>query len=71
MDLTLTLSILIAALAAALAANLLSRRPAKPGRVWTIPYNGVQFLALLVAILMLAHLVTLLTGQPFAGRAGR
>lgn len=69
MDLPLTVILLILALAVILWANIMSRRPHPIGRVWTVPYNALQFLAILLAIAMAAHLVTLLTGKPFAGRA--
>jgi hypothetical protein len=35
-----------------------------------IPLGAVQFLALLVAILMVAHLISLLTGVELTGRRG-
>ncbi len=43
---------------------------AGPGNAPLIPYGGIQFVALVAMILMLAHLVTLLTGRPFTGRQG-
>jgi hypothetical protein len=33
-----------------------------------VPYTAIQVVAVLVIILMLAHLVSLLTGQPLKGR---
>jgi hypothetical protein len=30
-----------------------------------VPWLGVQFLAVAIALIMLAHLVSLLTGRPF------
>jgi hypothetical protein len=41
------------------------RRPHEPGRLPLVPLGAVQFVALVGAVLMLAHLVTLLTGTPF------
>lgn len=70
MNLHITAALLIVALLATIAANLLSRRPQRPDRVWHLPYNAIQFAGILIAILMLAHLVTLLSGKPFAGRMG-
>ena len=68
------LGVTIASLAISLAvlglANFMSRRPAKPGSVRMVPYHAVQFLALVAVLLMLAHLVSLLTGTPFTGRLG-
>jgi hypothetical protein len=40
-------------------ANIMSRRPKEIGRAWTIPWNGLQFVFILVAILMIRHLITL------------
>lgn len=70
MDLATTLTLLIAALAVIVVSHVMLRRPRPFGRVWTVPYNGLQFVAILIAIAMAAHLVTLLTGKPFAGRMG-
>jgi hypothetical protein len=33
-----------------------------------VPYTAIQVVAVLVIIVMLAHLVSLLTGQPLQGR---
>ncbi len=66
-----TLTILGIAVVVFVAANLISRRPPPLGEVRLVPYAAIQFIALLVAILMLAHLVTLITGTPFVGRSGR
>lgn len=66
----LTPTLIVLALCAALfgVANYISRRPAELGRPRLVPWHGVQFLALIGMVLMLAHLVTLLTGQPLVGR---
>lgn len=40
-------------------------RPHEPGRLPLVPMGVVQFVALVGAVLMLAHVVTLLTGTPF------
>ena len=50
-------------------ANYRSRQPRAPGNPPLIPFGAIQFVALVVVVLMLAHLVTLLTGQPLTGRA--
>ena len=70
MSLTVTLSVLAVAAAIFGYANYKSRRPPEPGGAPLIPYGGIQFVALVAMILMLAHLVTLLTGRPFTGRQG-
>lgn len=71
MSLTVTLAGLGVFGAVFAAANLLSRRPLEPGKVRLIPYEGIQFVALVAVVLLLAHLVGLLTGQPLVGRLGR
>jgi hypothetical protein len=68
--LDLTLAILIAAVVAAAVANLLERRPRGIGDPPLVPYTAIQMVAVVVAILMLAHLVSLLSGQPLVGRLG-
>jgi len=70
MNLTVTTTILVIALVITGGANYFSRRPTHPDRIWPIPYNGIQFIGILVIVVMLAHLVTLLSGKPFAGRMG-
>jgi multisubunit Na+/H+ antiporter MnhE subunit len=57
---TLAISFGFAALA-----NWQMRRPFERRWLPVVPWLGVQFLAVAVALIMLAHLVSLLTGQPF------
>lgn len=64
----LTISILIVALLIAGLANWRERRPRPVGKPSLVPYIAIQILAVLVIILMLAHLVSLLTGHPLKGR---
>ncbi len=71
MTLTPTLIVLALGLALTGFANFMSRRPSEPGRLRLVPYTGLQFVGLLVVVLMLAHLVTLLTGTPLEGRRSR
>jgi hypothetical protein len=71
MSLALTLVILLAALLAAGLANWRERHPRPLGRPTMVPYIAVQAIASLVVILMLAHLVSLLTGTPLKGRLSR
>ena len=65
-----TLALLAVAVAVFALATYLSRRPLPLGEVRLIPYTALQFIALLVAVLMLAHLITLVSGKPFVGRMG-
>lgn len=71
MSLAVTISILVAALVVGALANYKTRQPVELGETRWIPYLGVQFVAILVVILMAAHLVTLLTGVPLVGRFSR
>jgi hypothetical protein len=71
MSLTVTVLLLIGALAAAGLANWRERRPRDPGDVPLISYAAIQMVALVIALLMAAHLVSLLTGHPLAGRLMR
>jgi hypothetical protein len=64
---TETLIILAAALAAFAWANRVARRPVDLARPRLVPLVPVMAVALVAAILMLAHLITLATGQPFTG----
>jgi hypothetical protein len=68
MSLELTLAVLFTALVVAALANWRERRPRELGRPPLVPYTAIQVVAVLVVILMLAHLVSLLTGQPLRGR---
>jgi hypothetical protein len=68
MSLTVTLIILAVCLAVLGIAQIRERRRYEPGRITLIPWVPLQFLAMFGMILMLAHLVTLLTGEPLVGR---
>ena len=68
MGLAVTLAILLAALVIAVLANYRERRPPDPGKVPLISYSAIQMVAVVTAILMLAHLVSLLMGQPLKSR---
>lgn len=70
MGLELTLAILLAASLVAGLANYFERRPHRLGEPPLFSYTAIQMVALVVAILMLAHLVSLLSGQPLSGRLG-
>ena len=68
MSLIPTLLILIAALLITAFANWRERRPRPLGKAPLISYPALQMIGLVVAILMVAHLIGLLTGQPLRGR---
>lgn len=68
MSLTLTLIILGICLAVLGVAQFRERRRYEPGRISLFPWLPLQFVALFGMIIMLAHLVTLLTGEPLVGR---
>jgi hypothetical protein len=46
-------------------------RPAEPLKVRMVNYHVVQIACIVVVLLMVAHLVTLLSGQPLTPRGGR
>jgi len=48
--------------------NWRARQDYTPGDPPLLPYNGLQFVALLIVFMMAAHVITLLTGEPFKGR---
>ena len=70
MDLAVTLAGLAVAAVILAAAMIISRRPVEPGDVRMLPYGGIQFVAIVAIIVALAHLMSLLTGQPFTSRFG-
>lgn len=46
------------------------RRPRALGQVSLIPTTPLLFIALVILVVFLAHLVSLVTGQPHMGRFG-
>ena len=70
MTLEFTVAVLACALGVLGLSILRDRRGRDAMRPALIPSWLVQFVAVTAAVLMLAHLVTLVTGQPFAGRLG-
>jgi hypothetical protein len=65
LPLTLTMAILSMAMFAF--ATWRARQPAEPLKVRMINYHVVQIACLVVLLLMIAHLVTLLTGRSLQG----
>lgn len=68
--LTPTLVILVLAGSLFVWSNLRMRRAPDPLRPRLLPHTLIMTLALVVVILMLAHLVSLVTGRPLTGRLG-
>ena len=60
-----TIATLAIAFGFAALANWQMRRPFERRWLPVVPWLGVQFLAVAVLLVMLAHLISLLTGQPF------
>ena len=68
--LTSSAVVLVMALIFAGLANWQSRRPAHQ-RLWPgVPWLGVQFVAAAIALVLAAHLISLLSGQHFSNRNG-
>lgn len=63
-----TVTVLLAALALAVFANWQERRPRPVGDPPLVPYIAIQIVAIVVFVLMAAHLVSLLTGQQLTSR---
>ncbi len=70
MTLTVTLISLAVAVALFALAYVRAHRPLDPGRPRMIPWFGIQMVCLVFIVVLLAHLVSLLTGTPLVGRQG-
>ena len=68
LSLPVTLTILVLTGAMFAFANWRARQPAQPLKVRMINYHVVQIVCVVVVMLMAAHLMTLLSGQPTNGR---
>ena len=68
MSLTVTLMLLAAAISLTAFANWRERGERPLGKAPLISYPVLQMIGIVVAILILAHLISLLTGQPLRGR---
>lgn len=64
-ELGVTIAALAIAFCLAALANWQMRLPFERRWLPVVPWLGVQFLAVAVALVMLAHLISLLTGHPF------
>jgi hypothetical protein len=70
LGLTMTLTIVMLTMAMFAFAVWRAKQPAEPLKVRMINYHVVQIACLVVLLLMLAHLVTLLTGRSLQGGQG-
>jgi uncharacterized membrane protein YidH (DUF202 family) len=68
LSLTVTLIVLATSLAGAGALVWHERRPVTPGRVRLLPTTPLLFLALIVAVVMIVHLLTLMGADTTGGR---
>lgn len=71
LSLPVTLTILLLTLGIFGFANWRGRQPAQPLKVRMVNYHVVQIICVVVVLLMVAHLVTLVFGQPLPPRGGR
>ena len=70
LNLPVTLTILVLTAGIFAFANWRGRQPAQPLKVRMVNYLVVQIICVVVVLLMAAHLVTLITGQPLPPRRG-
>ncbi|MEQ9138573.1 MAG: hypothetical protein RLO51_25365 [Thalassobaculum sp.] len=68
MSLELTIALLVVSVALAIVAFVMQRRPRDGFDPPLVPWTAIQVVAVVVALLMAAHLVSLATGQPLKGR---
>ena len=70
LNLPVTLTIVVLTMGMFAFANWRGRQPAQPLKVRMINYHVVQIVCVVVLLLMIAHLVTLFSGQqaPVGGR---
>lgn len=68
MSLTITLLLLAAALSLIAYANWRERGERPLGKGPLISYPALQMIGIVVAVLLIAHLISLWTGQPLRGR---
>ena len=68
LSLTVTLIVLASSLAGAAVLVWMEKRPATPGRIRFLPTTPLIFLALIVAVVMVVHLLTLMGVETGGGR---
>lgn len=73
MELGLTATLAITGLGLGLFgfANWRARQPAQPLKVRMVNYHLIQMAAIVVVLLMAAHLMTLFAGRPVTGQGAR
>lgn len=70
MTLAVTLIALAAVVALFVIAYIRAHRPIEPGRPRMVPWFGIQMVCLVLIVVLLAHLVSLITGTPLVSRRG-
>ncbi len=68
MSLVVTLTLLSAAVALVVFANWRERRKRPLGETSLVSYPVLQMIGIVLAVLLIAHLVSILTGEPLRGR---
>ncbi|MET4700318.1 lysylphosphatidylglycerol synthetase-like protein (DUF2156 family) [Constrictibacter sp. MBR-5] len=68
MTLVPTLVLFAAAATVFMVARHFHEKPWEPGARWGPPWLAIMFVAALVALVAIAHLVSLVTGTPLRGR---
>jgi hypothetical protein len=70
LNLPVTIAIVMLTLGMFAFANWRGRQPSQPLKVRMVNYHVIQIVCVVVLLLLLAHLMSLLTGQTFRGRRG-
>lgn len=68
MSLAITLSLLAASVALAAFANWRERQERPLGRPPMVSYPALQMIGIVLAVLLIAHLISLMTGHQLRGR---
>jgi hypothetical protein len=68
-DFNITALSMVLSLALTGYANWKTRQKHELGEKPLIPWGGVQFVTMMVFFIAAAHMVSLVTGEPFAGRS--
>lgn len=71
LGLAATLAIAVLGLGLFSFANWRARQPAQPLKVRMVNYHLIQMAAIIVVLLMAAHLVTIFAGRPVTGQGVR